>query len=181
MRIERDMWKTTIILAGMIVLFVLMVWLPGRVHARQLEQRRIAAQTLLKEGTEAREQIPTLQAHVDELRLLVDATSRYVPHEPQLAELMRQLSQTLEEHKAQNVSTRHGVAFQGERYTTIPITLQFRATFVNLFLIVERIESMHRLVRIDKLDVLGSRDNSEALLDVSMQISAFHAQQEMER
>ncbi len=178
MSIERDVLKTAAVLLAMVTLFVLIVWLPSRLQAEHLVTRIADAEAELHAGDAARKKRPALESRVAELRQQVNATAKFVPADADLAELMRDLYSTLQQHAARDINTQHGDEVRGARYYTVPITIRFRATFVDTFLIIERIESMHRLIRIDKLDVLGNRDNPQELLDVTVRISAFYAPSE---
>ena len=178
MRIESDVIKTTGVLAGAALLFVLIAWLPSRLEAGGLQRRLAAAKTELAQGQEAQQQLAVLRQEVINLENQVNSYDRQVPDDLQMAELMRQISSALHQHDASDLSARNGEEFRGAQYNIVPLTLQFRASFVDLYLFLEQLESMRRLVRVDKLDLDGDRDDPAAKLDVQLQLSAFYAPQE---
>jgi Tfp pilus assembly protein PilO len=178
MRIERDQVKTVVVLGAMAATFVLTIWLPDRLTAAHARQRMGEAQTELQGGDQAQQQLPALRREAADLQRQLDAAAKYVPAEPEMAQLMRELQDTLERHQARDINTRHGDEFRGANYNVIPITLQFHARFIDAFLFLEHIESMNRLVRIDKLDLIGERQSPGAPLEVTVQFSAFYAPQQ---
>jgi len=180
MRIESDYIKTGIAMAALIVLFIAGVWMPDRLQAASLRQRMSEAQQQLDAGQAASVKLRALRPQTTELRQRVEATAKYVPVESEIAELMRELHTTLQRCDARDIATRHGNEFRGMNYTVIPITLEFRSSFIDAFVFVEHIESMSRLVRVDRLQVMGKRDHPGALLDVTVELSAFYARQEAE-
>lgn len=175
MHIEKDQVKALAAAGVLLVVFVAAVLLPLR-HQRGKYQQRIAdaEQALGIDLREARG-VSKLNDEVVELRQVVEGAQQYVPQSDELADVLRGLSEALTSHgiierEMQTKPTTHHHA-----YSVIPIQLQFHASYPAVHGVLQQIERMRRLIRIDEVKIRGDRADGLAPLSVDLSLSTFIA------
>lgn len=177
MRIDRQQKVTIALLAGMVSLYVGAVWLPQRMTEGVLESRLKTARAAANPSDATADDLKALMASVDQLRQSVRRDRRVVPSQPQLAELIKQLSGALEEQSVTEQEIQTQPVIQGATYGAIPVTLRFRAEFPAVCRFIAKVESMDRVVQITRVGVEAPRSTSKERRapEVHIELVAFFA------
>ena len=175
MRIERDQITTAAVLAAMLLVCVLGGWMPNRFRAARLESRIAEARSQLGLGSSGGEDVKQLARQVRELQDAINKTQKHIPQDDELADLLRRISEQLDDQAVVEPTIRTHSVRQGTDYRVIPIELRFEGSFPSAFGFVEQLESMRRLVRIDRLEVEADRKQRHKPLAVALDLSTFCA------
>ena len=176
MRIEKDQVITLGVIAAMGVAFTLAAWMPARGESRGYAERIEAARATLGPSMQG-DVLAERDRAVRELQARLGEHDRFVPEAPELASVLRSLTRAVRdrgvhEHELETLETARFA-----RYSVIPARLAFRADFKQTFDVLTDIETMARLIRVDRLELRAERsgDARNPTLAASMQLSTFHA------
>lgn len=170
MRIERDQWRTILIVAGMVTAFVLAVWLPDRMAQRTVQARIDAAQRQLGFDRLGALGLKQLADEVAELERLSTDSRRRVPGSGEVADLLRQLSADLSTARVSQQQILTQNVSHGRDYSVMPLVVEFQSSFPAAFSFLRGVESMPRLVRVSKLEIDGSPDRPDEPLSVRLDL-----------
>jgi len=175
--INRGEFKRVALLLVLFGVFGVGLWLPAHNERAALRERITEARHELGMDLSDTDKLPVLHQRVSRLRQTLEGSQRYVPREDELDHLLRDLTSAMQAHHAvePEVVTRRTRRFS--RYSVVPLTLRFRGSFTEAFGVLDRIESMSRLVRIDELSMEPTDEQSaDAPLTVTIELSTFFAQ-----
>ena len=176
MRIEKDQIITLSVIAAMGAAFTLAAWLPARAESRGYTERIEAARATLGPRMQA-DVLAASDRAVRELQTRLGEQERFVPEAPELASVLRSLTRAVRDRGVQEHELETLETARYDRYSVIPARLAFHAEFEQTFDVLTDIESMPRLIRVDRLALRADRDGDplNPTLDASMQLSTFHA------
>ncbi|MEM6459756.1 MAG: type 4a pilus biogenesis protein PilO [Planctomycetota bacterium] len=181
----RNLKKPNWIVAGVIVLliggFVVGVWLPER-KQRAAQQSRIAeAETALGPRDVGPATMARRQRQIDALQTKLSDSERTVPHRPDLAAVLRSLTEAVEAEGVAGQRFELGEPAAHRHYTEVPIELEFERGFPSAFAVLRRIEALPRLVRVDALNLRLLDDDGEAggpRTAATLRLSSFYTADE---
>ena len=171
---ERGQVKTLTILVGLCLTFVLGMWAPFRAKRAQVER------TLTELGQEIHEEqkgavgLAALGHRIVSLSQVVARFDKTVPRRPELASLLRELTDELERQDAASLDIRPGATTEGDDYCLAPISLRFGGSFETLFEFLRHVESMDRLVQVHHVNAEGDPGSANGRLTVHIEMSAFY-------
>jgi len=175
MKIDRPMIKTAVALLVVLAAFVGSVLVPTSMRNARLQQRIDQAREDLGIGEVDKASLERLRVQVGERRKLVEQTGRKIPNEQGLSRVLRDLSGLI---NAPGVTDQQIITDQTKLYADyniMPVKIQFSAPFATAFDMLQRIESLRYVVRIDKLDAEAEPDYPNQPLTVNLELSAFFA------
>jgi len=98
-----------------------------------------------------------------------------VPDSPDMAGLIRELGRAFSDHgdeTSQTITT--GDVQQGEDSMLLPIIVESKGSFENVFNLIHRIEGLDRLIRVRRVTIKQD-DREPQLVDATLQIDAYFA------
>ena len=152
-RISKDGWITVVIVAAMIGAATLGLYLP---QGRKLESIRtdIASRKLALESDAQRVScVPDMLRHIQGMKQRYQGFDRRLPKRKELAGFLREISSILASERLTNQSTEPGDPSKEELFHTLPIKMKFQGSYLSLASLLERIDRMERLTRVQKLSV----------------------------
>ncbi|MBI1335681.1 MAG: type 4a pilus biogenesis protein PilO [Phycisphaera sp.] len=173
MRIEKDQFKTLGVLVAMGCVFVFALWMPHHKRMEALRDRVVTAQRQMGVDRQSTAALVGLAQEVLDLKQQLGESSRFVPEGDDLADLLKQLSNDLESHNVfdREMQTRSAVNYAN--FSLIPVTLRFRGSFPAVYDFLDKIESMRRVVRVDRVQAEGRPGKGDGLVDAQIELSAF--------
>lgn len=139
---------------GIITLvFTLGVWWPQMRELSEQRTRIDVAQEKLGPTFNQAASVSSREHDVVALREALDASSRYVPREQELAELLRSLTQAVQDQGLTEQQVEAREVRQYKNYGVIPADLQISGSFDAVYSVIEAIENLPRLVRLDAMNL----------------------------
>lgn len=177
MRIEKDQVRTLSAAGIMLAIFAAAVLAPLHVQRANYQHRIDAAKRALGIDLVETKGLAKLNSDVASLRQVINGAQQYVPEQDEMADVMRGLSEALDsfgvtERQVQTQTTQHY-----QKYSVMPISLQYRASFPAVFGVLRRIEQMQRLIRVDELVVRQESNDDLEPLQIKLSLSTFIARQ----
>jgi Tfp pilus assembly protein PilO len=180
MRIDRDQIRVVLILAALVALFIFAAYRPSLATAQNVRAdiQRQKAQLGIAQN-ESRDLV-RLVKNVEELRASLSGAQQYIPNENELADLLRNLSQTLDAQQVTGKELQTKAVIRGADYNVMPVDLKFTGSSKAVTNFITALETMPRLIRIDKLEVTCERnrpakdtEKSSDHLKIHMELSTF--------
>lgn len=161
-----------LMLAGLVAAFACGFWIPQQMRESRL--RRIIAGVAESTGVESIDlrRLPPLMQEVASLTRELEAQTRFVPEDAQLAELLKSISTELGARDLRDAETQTQPIVAGARYSVLPVTLQFKGAFPAAYHLLSTLESSRRLVWVTRLEMIREKD-SGADVSVLMELNTF--------
>jgi len=177
MKINRSTAKMWGALAGLIVLFVAAVLVPFGIRDARLQTRIDAARAELGITEVDNAGLAELYTEVKGLREQIAGRGQSIPDEDEISLVLHDLSELINAPgvTGQEIVTEKNGHFLD--YNILPVKIQFNAPFATAFDMVRRIETLSRVVRIDRLEIEAEPDYPRQPLVVNLDLSAFYASQ----
>lgn len=172
MRVERDQLILMGVLGAAAAAFTVAVYMPVRSQQSQAREQIQAYRSQLDMDLAGSKELPKLLEQVNSLREACNGAQRDVPTQSELASLLRSLSSELEKQHATDKEVQMRPIIQGADYHVQPVSLRFTASFPAVYGFLKRLESMPRLIRIDRLELTGTPDKGGSLT-ARIELSTF--------
>lgn len=174
MRLEHDQKRTLLVTGILTLTFVFGLWMPQHLEQRQLEQRIENAQRQLGFDRKGSVGLTELTDEVAELTAALHNTKKHIPADSELAPLLRKVGAELSNHARGDDEITTDPVLDGAQYSLTPIHVEFRGDFTGAFAFLKSVESMRRLVRVHRLELVTRGRGDSRRLDVSVSLAAFH-------
>lgn len=177
MQISRGDFKTLAVLAAVFAVFAVGLWLPASFERSKIQDRITAARDELNNQKYSAQDLANLNRNVLDLRASVRGTQRYIPEEDELDELLRSLAESLQSFDVRQQEVETSRMEHHADYTVVPVAVRFEGSFPTTFGIISQIESMPRLLRIERMELQPQRqDRANQPLLVTLEINTFFAE-----
>lgn len=173
--LDRSEFKRLALLAVVFVIFGAGLWWPAHAERTDLQSRIDHAQRELDRDLADAEHLPELHQRVEELREALSGAHRYVPREDELDQLLRDLTQAMQTYAVADADLTTRETRRFAEYSLVPMTLEFRSSFPAAFGVIEQIETMSRLVRIDRMEIEPAQRDELSPVHVRLELSTFFA------
>jgi Tfp pilus assembly protein PilO len=173
MHVERTQARTAALIVALSLLFVFGLWLPQHLREGRLRERiELARGQRAADGDKAAE-LSALSKAVIQMQSTMAQSPKTVPPQGELAALLRQLTSASASRgiAGQEVVTQPVIA--GHDYSIMPLSLNMRAPFPAVFAYLDRVESLPRIIQINKLEMTGNFAQPLEPLTVRIELSAF--------
>lgn len=153
---------------------------------RSLEARIEAAERELGMDRGPAESLDELKHAVADLRDRLSGSQQYVPEAPELAGVLRGLTDALSGFAPSDQSIETQATRAYARYSVIPIFVRFEGDFLSTYGTLRSIERMPRMVRIDRLSIRRLKPDRPAppgampRAEVDLELSTFYAPEQQE-
>lgn len=175
MQIDRMQARFLLVVLGLVILFVAgSIWPEYR--RQQLVKTRISTtQARLQEDRIGIGDLPALAQEVGAMERQLAGSPRRVPEDNDVAELLRQLCTLMNEHSLTDQQIVTQPIQNGREYSLMPLRLEFRGQYPEVFGFLHRMEAMTRMVRVTRVDLSRDRSEEQPLVEVMMELSAVFA------
>ncbi len=173
--IEKDQWKFGAVLGLVLVGFGIGIYLPARYERSKIQTRIDAAKAELGIDPAAAAGLKRYYGQGVALRDEVSGAQRYIPQMEEIASVLRGLTESLGafETAEPEVVTRQAKDYAD--YSVVPVSLAFDGRFPAAYGVLDRIESMPRLIRVDRLHFQADARTLEAPMAVRLELSTFYS------
>jgi len=175
MKIERGTIKAVIAVGVMLAAFVGAVLVPTSIQNARHQGRIEKAREDLGIGVIDKTSLERLRYEKQDLLKQVEDTGRSIPNEQGLSRVLQDLSGLINAPgvRDQQIITDKTKLYAD--YNIMPVKMQFSAPFATAFDMLNRIETLKYVVRIDKLDIEAEPDYPQQPLIVNLELSTFFA------
>lgn len=174
MRMDKEQLRTLIVVLVIALGFALGVWWPQHVKRIQLSAEISRARQELRSDAAAHQDMRQWYSQIMNLREQLNHFPTRNPGEGQLASVLRRLSDALHTAGVDDQEVTTGEVNSAEGLTAIPIQIRFRGSFPAAYRVLQQIESMDALLRVDDLQIHRPTDGREShKLRVQLKLSTF--------
>ncbi|MEM8737217.1 MAG: type 4a pilus biogenesis protein PilO [Planctomycetota bacterium] len=179
MSIKRDYVVVAAVIGLLIVSFVVGVWLPENKKLKQYQERIAAAELAMGPDFLAPTALDRQQTEIRQLKQELESTKQSIPDSADLAAVLRSVTGAVEAEGVLGQDFQTSAPRHYQKYSEFPIEIDFRETFNTARAVLERIESLPRLVRVDALSFRMSRPedgqaDAAPQMAVTYRLSSFY-------
>ncbi|MEM9420229.1 MAG: type 4a pilus biogenesis protein PilO [Planctomycetota bacterium] len=182
MQIDKSQWVVIGSIFLMVAAFTLGVWLPESKKIAAYQERIAHAEEELGPSFFKPALMDERANEVQALKQELNSSTRHVPNRPELASVLKSLTEAVESQEVSGQSLQTRDTRSHRHYSEIPLSLEFEDTFAASYGILQRIESLPRLVRVDAMNMrVLNRDETEhssPVMQTSLRLSSFYTGRE---
>lgn len=173
MPIDKGDLKRLAVAAGVMVVLMAVLWLPGALERRELSQRIEQAEQSLQGELADVQLLGPLSEQVAELHTTIAEAPHHVPPRDELDELLRGLTEALEAFDLQQQEIVTDRTQRHDDHSVSRVRVRFEGGFPATYGVLQQIESMPRLVRIDRVSFEPASSDIGGPLRVDIELSSF--------
>ncbi len=173
MRIPKDVWITAGVMVGMGVLFVTLVWWPARQQAQRNQARIKGAAERVSQVSTNEAELLRLTQEVEDLEALLARDEHIVPDAPELPSLLRGLTESVRDRNVVDQNLSAGNFERYADYAVVPVSINFRASFLEAAGVIESLEKQRRLTSL-KRTVLGVEGPNDTAVAAQLELAAYY-------
>ena len=167
--------KDTLVMLGLAAAVVIgavaLVFMPQSGQLKRLKTQITAQQSTLRAESEQASVVPELVRQVEGMKHRYKDFDHRLPKRTELGGFLRDIASHLDEQQLSNQSIEPGNPTRSELFHTLPITMRFRGSYMNIARFLQRLDEMERLSRVEKLQI--GRDEGQQDLKAEMQINIY--------
>ena len=165
-RIPKEVCIVAAVILAMIGVASLAFYIPQGRKLEQIRTQITTQQRTLEASVQSVQSLPVMIQQVQALKNRYRDFDRRLPKSQELHEFLRQISGYLGQKELRTAS-----ATREEHFNTLPISMKFRSSYLNLAGFLDRVENMERLSRVQKL-IINNDDKGDEL-DVELQMNIY--------
>lgn len=169
-RIKRDNWVTLGVLAALLVGAMFILYLPQCNKLNEIRSQSASLKTQLEADAKKAAVVPAMVRWIDTMQKRYLAFDRRMPKRKELAAFLREISSILASERLSNQLTEPGNPTREELFHTLPIIMKFQGSYLSLASLLERIDEMERLTRVQKLTIARDPKHEELNIEIQMNI-----------
>ena len=149
--------------------FAVLRYIPLRKKIMRIESRRLTAVATVAEASVKKEQLPLLNAQLQEVQKRVANFDANVPATRDLGSFLQQIAGLMKEHDLKDHQIQPGQAVSAEDLNCIPISMQCKGDLFQVFDFFKSLQELDRVIRIGQVLLRNASDRSG---EVSMETQA---------
>lgn len=168
--LSRESWIMLGIAAAVVAAAVILVFLPQSRQVRMLRAQAVAEEAQLAADRAKTSVVPEVMRHIREMKSRYEGFDRRMPQQKELAGFLREISAVVASEDLANQLTEPGNPTRGKFYHTLPIIMKFQGSYLSLASLLERIDDMERLTRVQKLSIAKDSKSDGLVIELQMNI-----------
>ncbi len=158
------------ILAVLVTVAVVLVYMPQGKKLKQFQsqivsQKRVLSGELLKASV-----VPQMLRQVEQMKSRYRNFDRSLPKRKELAGFLKEISGHLADEKLSNKEIKPGDPTKEDFFHTLPIKMEFNGSYLSMANMLENINRMERLSRVNKLHIESLPDQEDLKIDLQLNI-----------
>lgn len=150
---------------------VVLVFMPQSGQLKRLNTQITAQTYKLRAESEQASVVPELVRRVEGMNHRYKDFDHCLPKRTELGGFLCDIARHLDEHELSNQSIEPGNPTRSELFHTLPITMRFRGSYMNIARFLRRLDEMERLSRVEMLQIVG--DEGQQDLEAEIQINIY--------
>jgi len=180
MRIDRNQFRTLVIVGTLSAAFVGALWLPRKLEERKLHSQIESMKQEIRADEATGQDLKRLSDEVAAMRKDAAAMNRHLAEETEVADVLRQLSADLETHGTREHETQTQTIAPGKDFSLLPVAVSFRSSCASMFEFLKTVEQSPRLMRVTRMQLTGD-SNAPGEVRVRLELCTFLAAAEAEK
>ncbi len=179
MKLTKDIWIVTGILAAMIVAAVLVVYRGQGKRLDEFKARISATRSTVDTQSQTVAIFPELVKQIKSMRARYKNFDRRLPGRQELGGFLKEISGYLGDEHFSDQLIEPGSPTRQDLFHTLPIIMRFKGSYLTSVKFFKRIEEMQRLTRIQKLKITKKtpKDKNgvkgDPTLDIELQLNIY--------
>ncbi len=169
-RLTPDNWVTLVVLAAIVTAAMLLVYLPQGEELQAVRHRMVSQRLAMDADAEKAAVVPQMVREINAMQRRYKGFERRMPKRKELGGFLREISSILASERLSNQLTEPGNPTREELFHTLPIIMKFQGSYLSLASLLERIDGMERLTRVQKLSIARDRKGEDLNIEVQMNI-----------
>ncbi len=162
-RLKLENWIAAGILVVACAAATLFAYRPQGRKLQAIQSQAALQQSDLAKDLERALFVPQMMREVKALKARYSGFDRRLPQRKELAGFLREITSIFASEELSNLSTEPGSPTREELYHTLPIIMKFQSSYLSLATLLERIDKMERLTRVQKLSIAKSGEKDDDL------------------
>lgn len=167
---ERQQIIICIVAAVLVCGFVLFRYLPVRKQRKTVEQARTAQTLVITKASTEGAKLPDLKQQLQQLQEIVGNYERLIPQQRELGMFLQKVTNLMNKHNLADQVIQPGAEIKTDTFCCIPVNMQCKGRLAQIFEFYEQLQSLDRLIRIEKVRLLNDEDLSG---EVAMETKAI--------
>ena len=169
-RFSKDTWVLLGVMAGLVLVAWAFVYRAQGHTIDDLHAKVASKKTLIRANAERAAVLPQVAQRVEDMKSLYQELDRRIPQRTELGGFLREISGELTAARLSNQLIEPGNPTREELFHTLPIIMRFEGNYLALADLLQRIHTMQRLARVQKLRVERKKDSSNLQIELQMNI-----------
>ena len=164
------------IMAAVIIVMGLAVFLPQQRKLNAMHAEIITQKQAIEVNAAKASIVPEMVRQIQELKSRYTNFDRRLPKQKELGGFLREISGNLAQEHLANQLIEPGNPVRQELYHTLPIIMRFEGSYLSLAKFLDRIDSMERFTRVQRLVITpasGDRDKLSEMLNMELQMNIY--------
>jgi Tfp pilus assembly protein PilO len=153
--------------------FILCAYLPTRQRLTSLEQAKTQQRCTIDMAAQQGAELPGLKTKLRDAQRLIERFDACVPSDPELAAFLKRVATLMTEQELTDQVVLPGNEMESGGLGCIPIRMTCQGTLTNLFGFFSRLQTLDRLVRIEKVTIENDAGFS-GQLTLQTEVLIFH-------
>lgn len=165
----------SLMMGGLILVFVVAAWWPACVRQSRLRDE-IASRSKMLESNQSRAMnLPILAAEVAKLEAKLQRFNKKLPRTAELGEFVRDMTQASQQCALRKLVHQPGQVKRHELFSEVPISMNFEGDFAGVFAFLRQMEEMQRLTRVKNINV-RTKDSKLGSVEVNMAMNIYYSE-----
>jgi len=117
--------------------------------------------------------VPDLRRQVADMKNRYKDFDRRMPKQRELAGFLDEISKNIEQERLSNHLIEPGGTAREEAFYTMPITMRFQGSYLSLASFLKRIDTMERLIRVQKLHITVDNKGPEPKINCELRLNIY--------
>jgi len=170
LRLTTDNWIMLGIVGALVAASIVFAYLPQSRKLSEIHEAITSQKLALEANAKEAKVVPDMIRQIHEMKKRYKGFDRRMPKRKELAGFLLEISRILDTEQLSNTQTRPGNPTREELYHTLPIIMKFEGSYTSLASLLERIDKMERLTRVQRLSISKEPKNEGLEIEVEMNI-----------
>lgn len=173
MRIEKDQANTLIAVVGLMLAYGAVVWLPSHLERGRLRVRLDTAAEQVEMSRSQLQSSAELEREVKAMQASIDSQKQHLSGAGEAAEVVSSLGSAMERQGVNDPEVQTQPVIVGNDFCVAPVLVRYRGSFSQTLSLLKEIENGPRLMRVDRLDIVGSGKPGAEKQTVAIDLAAL--------
>jgi len=172
-RLPTDAWVTLAVSAALVSTAVLLVYLPQGRKLKTLQTEAASRRTTIEANAKEAAVVPEMARQIEDMKKRYKGFDRKMPKQKELAGFLQEISRILASERLTTQNTEPGSPKQEKLYHTLPIIMKLQGPYLSVISLLDQIDRMQRLARVQKLLVTADPKKKTQDLNIELQMNIY--------